>query len=50
MEMQNEVMSRSHSTWKGVGQPVGDADTEDYRSEDPTPAFKQPPHKLTPNR
>lgn len=52
MEVQNEVMSRSHPTRKGGGEPVSDAEfrTQDYDSQDPTPVFKQPPHKLTPNR
>jgi len=52
MEVQNEVMSRSQSTSKGGGEPVSDAEfeTQDYDSYDHTPALKQPPHKLTPNR
>lgn len=52
MEVQNEVIPRSHSTRKGGGEAVSDAkfETQDYDSGDRTPALKQPPHKLTPNR
>lgn len=52
MDVQNEVTSTSNSTSKAGGAPVDDADfeTEDYRSYDPTPSLKQPPHKLVPSR
>ena len=52
MEVQNEVIPRSHSTRKGGGEALRDAEfeTQDYDSGDRTPALKQPPHKLTPNR
>lgn len=52
MDVQNEVTSTPNSTSKAGGAPVDDADfeTEDYRSYDPTPSLKQPPHKLVPSR
>lgn len=52
MKAQTEATSRSNSSWKGGGEPVAAADfeTDDYRSTDPTPSLKQPPHKLIPNR
>lgn len=52
MEVQNEVTSTPNSTSKAGAAPVDDADfeNEDYRSYDPAPSLKQPPHKLIPSR
>lgn len=52
VKAQTEATSRTNSSWKGGFAPVDDADFEpdDYRSSDPTPSLKQPPHKLVPSR
>ncbi|GLJ49178.1 hypothetical protein SUGI_1037680 [Cryptomeria japonica] len=46
MDMENQGMSRKATK----EQESKEFESQDYRSYDPSPSFRQPPHKLIPNR
>lgn len=45
MDMENQALSRKSTK----EQESKEFETQDYRSYDPSPSIRQPPHKLTPN-